>query len=451
MKTHSLFIVAGLFMACAPQASRSPTSNNDLASPARPVASASTPEPSPPAPGEGKGPVSQAPLFRSVAQLGARLAPLLASSQSEQKQAIPRDNLAFSPLGIHAILSVLASGAGEPSQRAFAELLGASLDESWATSYQQLLTQLAQHEGISLQTRLDVAREQQPDPVWVTTLERDFQTAFASQDFMNDARGATVRIDAWFRETTKGRIPSVYHPLVLPRTSALVASSSLTFARDWSHRFSLLETAPRLFVLASGEKVSVPMMRAEKMRAWVGRVDAQAEAVSPGVGVAGPLFVALPFVGDETFLLLGLPVSTQDLPHLEQQLSDPGVPEILARMDFGEHEILLPKIDWLTPSFSLSQALSQLEGGQVLSQLDLSRAGLSGPFNLSSLVQRVAVRWDEKGADLVAATSGAAVGIGLATVKPIALDHPFVFAVVQRQTGLILFQGRVLDPRSFGR
>jgi serine protease inhibitor len=70
---------------------------------------------------------------------------------------------------------------------------------------------------------------------------------------------------------------------------------------------------------------------------------------------------------------------------------------------------------------------------------------------VSGVYQRVAVRWDEKGADLAAATSVSGVGISLVTVKPIAFDHPFVFAVVERETGLILFQGRVADPRNFSQ
>lgn len=30
------------------------------------------------------------------------------------------------------------------------------------------------------------------------------------------------------------------------------------------------------------------------------------------------------------------------------------------------------------------------------------------------------------------------------------VDHPFIFAIVERHTGVVLFLGRVMDPRKEG-
>ncbi len=382
---------------------------------------------------------------RSVASLGSRLAPFLVEGDHQT------GNLAFSPLGVHAVLSVLASGAGGTSRAGLEQLLGLVADETLQTEYRRHLEMLAGLPGVGLHFRLDCAEKLSPQDDWLAALSNDFQLTFAVQDFLNDARGSTSRIDAWFREQTNGRIPSLYGPNVLPKTISIVASSALTFRMDWARRFSALETAARPFHLRNGQTASVPTMRAENLPVLVGRLGASPAQDTVGAGVPGPLWVAIPFAGQTTFLLLGLPGSEGDLPELERQLGTVGAVAMLNDMDAGKHEILLPKIDWLTPTFSLGSQIQKLDGGRELSHLDLSRAGLGGPFVMSSLVQRVAARWDEQGADLAAATSIAGTGIGLSTVKPIAFDQPFVFAVVERATGLVLFQGRVSDPRNFGR
>jgi serine protease inhibitor len=219
--------------------------------------------------------------------------------------------------------------------------------------------------------RLDCAQELPVDPAWIGSLSTNFQAHFERQDFVSDARGATERIDAWFEKETRGRVPNLYGHNVLPKTSTLVASSILTFRKDWAEKFSLFETESRPFILEGGQSVSVPTMRAKRLPISTTRVrDAGADG-SRGAGLPGPLWVALPFDGESTYLLLGLPATTGELPAMEQQLSDPGVHAIFNQMGAGQPEVFLPKIDWLTPTFSLTSPIQKLPGGHELAELDL--------------------------------------------------------------------------------
>ncbi|MCX7998408.1 MAG: hypothetical protein N3A69_05575, partial [Leptospiraceae bacterium] len=62
------------------------------------------------------------------------------------------------------------------------------------------------------------------------------------------------------------------------------------------------------------------------------------------------------------------------------------------------------------------------------------------------VVHQAYVKVDEKGSEAAAAT---AVVVGVTAVrekKVFRVDRPFVFVIQDRETGLILFMGRVVDP-----
>ena len=71
--------------------------------------------------------------------------------------------------------------------------------------------------------------------------------------------------------------------------------------------------------------------------------------------------------------------------------------------------------------------------------------GTGGLF-IQDVVHQAFVAVDEKGTEAAAAT---AVIVGETSAPPpatLAIDRPFVFAIIDRPTGATLFIGRVLDP-----
>ena len=70
-------------------------------------------------------------------------------------------------------------------------------------------------------------------------------------------------------------------------------------------------------------------------------------------------------------------------------------------------------------------------------------------LHVSDALHKATVTVDEKGTEAAAAT---AVVMMAESGGPIAqskmtLDHPFIFAVVERETGTILFLGHVTNPQ----
>jgi serpin B len=94
----------------------------------------------------------------------------------------------------------------------------------------------------------------------------------------------------------------------------------------------------------------------------------------------------------------------------------------------------------------LDDALAGMGMGVAFDPLraDFDRLGDRDDIYISRVDQKAFIDVHELGTEAAAATS---VGVGVTSLPPqITLDHPFVFLIRERESGAILFMGRVGDP-----
>ena len=75
-------------------------------------------------------------------------------------------------------------------------------------------------------------------------------------------------------------------------------------------------------------------------------------------------------------------------------------------------------------------------------------SGISGKKNLyiQFVVHQAFVDVNEEGAEAAAATG---VGIGMESIQIVPIfrvNHPFIFLIQERETGMILFMGKIVNP-----
>ena len=109
----------------------------------------------------------------------------------------------------------------------------------------------------------------------------------------------------------------------------------------------------------------------------------------------------------------------------------------------------MPKFK-LTHSANLAEPLKSLGMTNMFSSGIADFSGMDGTKDLyvKFVKQKVAVEVNEEGSEAVAAT---ALGFMLvsATFNPTQMfivDHPFIFYIRDKLTGMLLFQGRVANP-----
>merc|ERR1712088_795749 len=103
------------------------------------------------------------------------------------------------------------------------------------------------------------------------------------------------------------------------------------------------------------------------------------------------------------------------------------------------------KVDLSLPRFKLSHSLALSDSLQQMGMADM----FSGKADLSGITgsREVFVEVNEEGSE-AAAASGVMVMMRSmpAPNQMFNVDHPFLFIIRDKLTGMILFQGRVVDP-----
>jgi serpin B len=235
---------------------------------------------------------------------------------------------------------------------------------------------------------------------------------------------------------TRDRIKNILPSRTLDENTRLVLANAIYFKGSWAKAFIKGGTIPEPFHLSSTSQVDVPMMSHEDEVRYAERDSFQA--------------VELPYKGDSLSMVVLLPRQIDGLEKLEASLDPDFVAKCLGQMKKQEVEILLPRFK-LESSFELSQKLAGM-GMPAAFAPNADFSGMDGTKNLyvRSVYHKAWGEVNEEGTEAAAAT--VAVAEEKAVLEPpkrpiFRADHPFVFLIRERQSGAILFLGRLLDAR----
>ena len=292
---------------------------------------------------------------------------------------------------------------------------------------------------LSLATALFVLERYPLVTDFCEALSDSYGADFFSVDF-TDSAAAAGRINSWVSERTEGRIPNLVDAETLPETTRLVLANAVYFKAAWASEFSESATEPRPFNLIGGEQVLVPPMAQERDHAYWRNDEGTAEALR------------LPY--DEGLSMLIVLPSADALDEVERSLSAEAITQIRRDGVTQSVAIELPRFE-VRYELGLAELLKELGMVAAFEQ----RADFSGitpaeeGLMISEVLHQAWVRVDEHGTEAAAATAVLAMAAGIPDPDPppptpFIVDRPFLFFIYDDRTGAILFQGRVVDPRS---
>jgi len=267
-------------------------------------------------------------------------------------------------------------------------------------------------------------------PAYLDTLAVNYGAGLHLVDYINAAENSRQNINAWVEEQTNRRIQNLIPQGGVSPDTRLVLTNAIWFKANWASQFPQINTANGPFTNRDGSSSSVPFMR-------------QTFTV-PYAQVDGCQAVDIPYAGDNLSMLVIMP--------------DPGsfdaflsalTPTVLG--DITNH--LTPQaVDLSMPKFTLTRASSLppiLESFGMTDAFDPTRADFSGidgnrDLFVGGVFHQAFVSVDEEGTEAAAAT---AIIIGTTAfpspILTLAINHPFIFLIRDRQTGVILFMGKV--------
>jgi serpin B len=106
--------------------------------------------------------------------------------------------------------------------------------------------------------------------------------------------------------------------------------------------------------------------------------------------------------------------------------------------------LVMPKLDFET-DLDLVQLLSSMGMTDAFGPADFSGISEGGGLYISDALHKANITVDEEGTEAAAATV-IAMRESMVERAELRLDRPFLFSLQDRETGTILFMGRVVDP-----
>lgn len=349
-----------------------------------------------------------------------------------------RGNLALSPASLGHALTMTWAGARGDTAAQLARLLGlrgpdAEVDAA-AAALRGGLSRSGDAVTLQAASRLFAQRGGPLEDAFVARSGGPYGAPLSSVDFLADAEAARGEINRWISEQTLGHVPELLPAGSVDAQSRLVLADAIFFLGQWATPFDPALTEPGAFTLAGGEAIEVPMMHR------AGRME---HARISGVDV-----LRLPYADGALSMTILLPEDPAALASLEPKLDADTLTALTGAARARQVDLRLPRFS-LRSASSLAGALASLGAADAFSaRADFS--GITGDTSLylTAAVHEVQVQVDEAGT-VAAGATGVVAGVKSAPEAPttLTLDRPFLFFISDRDSGQLLFLGRVADPR----
>lgn len=265
-------------------------------------------------------------------------------------------------------------------------------------------------------------------PDYLELCKASYGAPLHSVDF-RETEAARKTINDWVENRTRERIRELIPQGFLNADSRLVLTNAIYFKAAWATPFRESLTRPRPFHLTPEKTVDVPMMLHTGNFRFA-------------EGEGGLKMVEIYYRGGASMIV----VVADDIAKVDLAKLGPMYGALR-----GQQLVLsMPRFKVET-QFDAAPTLRAMGMPLPLSP-NADFSGITGKRDLfiSNVIHKAFVEVDEHGTEAAAAT--AAVMKGGSRIVPgqprvIRIDRPFLFWIRERQTGCILFMGRVTDPR----
>jgi serine protease inhibitor len=367
-------------------------------------------------------------LLGAQLRLGRELVDKLASGKS------PQANVVVSPASLAMVLAFLDMGASDQMRLAIHRALG--FGDAKQTAKRDI-------DGTRLIATEMLRRDRAEGPLVLADIIvfdpasqphqaaiRQLQAAGAKVSIEDLSKPETIaRLNDQVKDLTRGLIPTVLDDA--PEDAGLVAINALYFKDRWKAPFDPAETHDKKFYMPGGAPMDVPMMLSEGHFAF--RQNSNFVAVE------------LSYATDDYKLVIA---TSKEAP-----LDVRGFAEVtgwLSGQEFQmqEGEVAMPRFS-ASGSEDLLPAVDALGLGTARKAHDALKGFTATSQTISRVVQKTELRINEEGTEAAAATAVTTTRSAMASpaqyVKMI-VDKPFMFALRDGRTGLVLLQGYVAKP-----
>jgi serpin B len=265
--------------------------------------------------------------------------------------------------------------------------------------------------------------------------KKHYGGGFRTVDFKTKTAAAIKTINLWVEDKTGKKIKDLVDEKSVNTDTRLVLTNAIYFKGAWKEKFSKKETKDKTFHVSASKSVSAPTMHLRK----------KTLGLAKGTGFSA---LEMPYKGGGVSMVIVLPDKKDGLAEMEKGLTLDMLEDAVDSMKQTElDEVAVPRFK-LEDKFELSKTLKAMGMATAFSsKADFSRMTEDEKLLISKVIHKTFCDVTEEGTEAAAATAVVmARGGAMAEPKTFIADHPFLFLIRDRATGLILFMGRITDP-----
>ena len=349
-------------------------------------------------------------------------------------------NLILSPFSISTALSMLLDGARGQTAAGMAATLsqlhpGSGYHAAVASLAAELTKQangggnhLAIANGLWVQQGFPLASE------FEHTIRTLYQAPLTSLDFRAHADQARQEINSWTAQHTNDRIPELFAPGSMDATTRLVLTSAIYFYGKWRSPFDPGGTRVESFQLGGGRTADAKFMHQKADFLYGETPDAQ--------------ILEMKYQGTPLAFDILLPKTNDGLAELERSIQPDVLSAWFGALTSRKVEAAIPKFR-AESAFLLRDMLSRMGMADAFGEkADFSGIDGRRDLYLGVVVHKAFVEVSEEGTEAAAATGAAVRFMAMRRQEPTIFraDHPFMFFIRDTTSGVILFEGRLLQP-----
>ncbi|VEN46845.1 unnamed protein product [Callosobruchus maculatus] len=242
-------------------------------------------------------------------------------------------NIFFSPISVHAVLSMLHQGSRGETQQILGDVLAVpGLTES-AEGYKRVMKGLNSVKNVTLliANKIYIGNGYAFQDNFASIISKNFLSEVQSLDFA-DAEYAAKVINTWVEGKTNNRIKDLIQPLDLhPVLTRLVLVNAIYFKGKWETSFNPKRTYLEKFYLNDHDSVDVQMMHLQTELMY--KVDENLDAK----------VLELPYSNKDLSMIINLPNKRNGIAELEKKLDNVDLSTIIKNMYQAEVSVSLPK------------------------------------------------------------------------------------------------------------
>ncbi len=348
-----------------------------------------------------------------------------------------KSNIFFSPLSISTAFSMAYEGARENTASEIQQVFGfIPDDQKRQKAISDLLSRLNPENdwyNLNIANALWIKDGYEIKQDYLDIAKTYYSSTVENVNFVTN--NGIDRINSWVKDKTNDKIEKILEPGSTDEMTFMVITNAVYFKGKWSSQFDPQNTIEKPFWTDKNNSVMIPMMREP--------ADVYNYAETDNLQA-----LEINYLGGYISMVVLLPKERDGLESLEQLMNKNKFESIKDSMTRQPLTVQIPKFEFET-EYNL---ISPLQNLGLHDAFDEDMANFQGMTDeqvyLGQAVHKAFVNVNEEGTEAAAITA-LVFEVTSGPPDPIyefTADHPFMFVIQEKDTGEILFIGRLVSP-----